>query len=101
LILPLYRAQNFRGVVVGCIPWSGMESLLHSDDVRSGRTIDATKVRYQKVYNFLSDCGIAPKLLEEFSQAVFLGVAWNRYCMQTTSVGAYHQRDQSIGSTGL
>jgi hypothetical protein len=52
-----------------------MESLLHSDDVRSGRTTDATKVRYQKVYNFLSDCGIAPKLLEEFSQAVFLGVA--------------------------
>jgi hypothetical protein len=28
------RAQIFRGLSVGCFPWSCMESLLHADDVR-------------------------------------------------------------------
>jgi len=38
-----------------------MESLLHADDVRSGRTTDTTTVPAEKVHNFLSDRWIAPK----------------------------------------
>jgi hypothetical protein len=48
----LYRAQNFRGVSVGFIPWSSIESLHHADDVRSGRTTDATTVPAEKDNNF-------------------------------------------------
>ena len=40
-----------------------MESLLHADDVRSGRTTEATKVLAEKVLNFYSDRWIAPKIL--------------------------------------
>jgi hypothetical protein len=43
-----------------------MKSLLHADEVRSGRTIDATKVPAKKVHNFWSDCWIALKFLKEF-----------------------------------
>jgi hypothetical protein len=43
-----------------------MESLLHADDVRSGRTTDATRVPAEKVHNFLTDRLIALKCLKEF-----------------------------------
>jgi len=46
------RAQIFRGVSIGCFPWSSMESLLHPDDVRSGRTTAATAVPAEKVHGF-------------------------------------------------
>jgi hypothetical protein len=42
----------FRGVSVGYFPWSRVETLLHADDVRSGRTTDATKVPSKKIHNF-------------------------------------------------
>jgi len=48
----LDRAQKFKGVSVAYFPWSSMESLLHADDVRSGRTTDTTKVPVEKVHNF-------------------------------------------------
>jgi len=48
----LDRSQIFRVVSVGCFPCSSVESLLHADDVRSGRTNGATEVPAQKVYNF-------------------------------------------------
>jgi hypothetical protein len=44
LILPLDRAQSFRELSGGCFLWSSMESLLHADVVRSGRTTDSTAV---------------------------------------------------------
>jgi len=62
----LDRAQIFKGVSVGCFPWSSMESLLHADKVRSGRTTDATTVPTEMVYNFWSDRWIALKFLEKF-----------------------------------
>jgi hypothetical protein len=43
-----------------------MESLLHADEVCSGRTTDATTVPAKKVHNFCSDRWIAPKFLKEF-----------------------------------
>jgi len=43
-----------------------MESLLHSNEVRSGRTTDATKVPAENVRNFWYDRWIVPKFLEEF-----------------------------------
>ena len=66
LIRLLDRAESFRGLSGGCFAWSSMESLLHADDVRFGRTTNTTRVPAQKVYNFLSDRWIAPKYLEEF-----------------------------------
>jgi hypothetical protein len=56
-----------------------MESLVQAEGIRSGRTIDATKVSAEKVHNFFFHRWIAPKFLEEFQLAVFLGVAWNPY----------------------
>jgi hypothetical protein len=52
LIRSLDRAQIFRGVSVGCFPWSSVESLLHADDVRSSRPTDATAVPAEKVHKF-------------------------------------------------
>jgi len=43
-----------------------MESLLHADDVRSGRTTDSTAVPAEKVRKFRSDRCIALKFLKEF-----------------------------------
>jgi hypothetical protein len=63
-----------------------MESLLRSDDVRSSRTTETTKVPAEKVHKFLSNRWITPKFLEEFSKAVFLGVAWTPNSTPTMSV---------------
>jgi hypothetical protein len=63
-----------------------MQSLLHNNDVRSGRTTDATKVPAEKVYNFCSDRLIAPKFLDEFQLAVLFGVAWKPYSSAMMSV---------------
>ena len=78
-----------------------MESLEHADNVRSGRTTDASKVPLQKVHNFWTDRWIVLKFLEEFPYAVFHWVAWNCKCKPTTSVGAFHRHDQNTGSKGL
>jgi hypothetical protein len=48
----LYCAQIFKGVSGGSFPWSSVESLLHADDVCSGRTTDANRVPAEKVHNF-------------------------------------------------
>jgi hypothetical protein len=72
LIRPLDCAQIFRGVSVGCIPWSSMESLVHADDVRSGRTTDATKVPAEKVHNFVLTVGSRPNCYRSFSGFVSL-----------------------------
>jgi protein tyrosine phosphatase len=91
------RAKIFRRVFVCCFPWSSVETLLLGDDVRSGRTTDTTIIPAEKVHKFWSDCWIAPKFLEEFQLAVFLGVARKLYSSATMSVGSYHQHDQSTG----
>jgi hypothetical protein len=52
LIQPLDRAQFFGGVSIGCFPWSSVDSVLHTDDVRSGRTIDGTTVPPEKFHKF-------------------------------------------------
>jgi hypothetical protein len=99
--LPLYHAQIFGVVFVGCFPWSSMDSLLHVDEVRSGQSTDTTTVPTKKIHNFWTDRRIALKFLEEFPYGVFLWVAWNRYFTLTMSVGAFHRNDQSTGSKSL
>jgi hypothetical protein len=43
-----------------------MESLLHAEEVRSGRTTNGTKVLAKKGHNFWSDRWISPKYFKEF-----------------------------------
>ena len=45
------RAQIFRGVSIGCFPWSSMDFLLHANDVRSGPTTDSSRILAEKVHN--------------------------------------------------
>ena len=59
-------APKFLRVSGGSFPWSSVESLLHVNDVRSGRTTNATTVPAERVHNFWSDCWIELKFLEEF-----------------------------------
>jgi len=44
-----------------------MESLVHADDVRSGRTADATNVPAEKVHNFVPTVGSHPNCYRSFS----------------------------------
>jgi len=48
-----------------------MQSLLHDEDVWLGQI----RIMAHKSHNFLSDCWIALKFLQEFPGAVFLGAA--------------------------
>ena len=41
----------FSRVFGGCFNWSSVESVLHDDDVQSGRTTDTIRVPDQKVHN--------------------------------------------------
>ena len=52
----------FPRVFEGCFTWSSVESVLHDDDVRSGRTTDTIRVPDQKVHNYRSDRWISLKL---------------------------------------
>ena len=40
----------FPRVSGGCFTWSSVESVLHDDDVRSGRTTDPIRVPDQKIH---------------------------------------------------
>ena len=51
----------FPQVSRGCFTWSSVESVLHDDDVRSGRSTDTIRVPDQKVHNYRSDRWIALK----------------------------------------
>ena len=42
----------FPRVFEGSFTWSSMESVLHDDDVRSGRNTDPIRVPDQKVHNY-------------------------------------------------
>ena len=42
----------FQRVSEGSFTWSSVESVLHDDDVRSGRTTDPIRVPDQKVHNY-------------------------------------------------
>ena len=46
----------------GSFTWSSVESVLHDDDVRSGRTTDTIGVLDPKVHNYRSDRWIALKI---------------------------------------
>ena len=52
-----------------------MKSLRDVDGVWSGQTTDQTRVPAQDVYNSWSDRWIVLRFLQEFSEAVFLGIA--------------------------
>ena len=52
----------FPRVSGGCFTWSSVESVLHDDDVRSGRNADTIRVPDQKVHIYRSDRWIALKL---------------------------------------
>jgi len=51
----------------------------------SVRVVPLTRPKYH-LQRAISDCCIASKFLEEFPQAVFLGVAWNPYSTPMMSV---------------
>ena len=61
----------FARVSGGCFTWSSVESVLHDDDVRSGRTTDTIRVPDQKVHNYRSDRWIALKLFPRVSGGCF------------------------------
>ena len=75
----------FPRVSVGCFTLSIVESVLHDDDVRSGRTTDTIQVPDLKVHNYRSDSWIALKLFPRVFGTVLYGVAWNRYYTTTMS----------------
>ena len=54
----LFRSR----VSEGSFTWSSVESVLHDDDVRSGRNTDTIRVPDQKAHNYRSDRWIALKL---------------------------------------
>ena len=61
----------FSGVSEGCFTWSSVESVLCSDDVRSGNSNDMTRVSAQKVHNYRSDRWIALKIFSGVSGGCF------------------------------
>ena len=63
--------KMFLRVSGGCLTWSSVESVLHGDDVRSGRTTDTIRVPDQKVHNYRSDRWIALKLFPRVSAGGF------------------------------
>ena len=69
-------------------------SLLDGTNVLSGQTTDQTRVRAQQVHNTWSDCWIVVKLLEEFLEAVFLGVAMESL-LNAPSVSSGQTTDQT------
>ena len=63
--------KKFSSVSKGCFTWSSVQSVLHSDDVRSGNSLNTTIVPAQKVYNYRSDRSIALKNFTGFSGGCF------------------------------
>ena len=61
----------FTRLSAGCFTWSSVESVLHDDDVRSGRTTDTIRVPDQKVHNYRSERWIALKLFPRVSGGSF------------------------------
>ena len=57
----------FSRVFGGCLNWSSVESVLHDDDVQTGRTTDTIRVPDQKVHNYRSNHWIALKLFSRVS----------------------------------
>ena len=62
--------KRFSGVSGGCFTWSSVESVHHSDDVRSGNSTDPTRVPAQKAPNYRSERSIALNFFQEFPEAV-------------------------------
>ena len=65
----------FPRVSGGCFTWSSVKSVLHDDDVRSGRNTGTIRVPDQKVHNYRSDRWIALKLFPRVSGGSF---TWTR-----------------------
>ena len=61
----------FPRVFGGCFTWSSVLSVLHDDDVRSGRTTDPITIPDQKVHNYRSDRWIPLKLFPRVSGGSF------------------------------
>ena len=61
----------FSGVSRGCLTWSSLDSILLSDDVRSGNSTDSTRVPAQKVHKYRSDRWIALKSFSGVSGGFF------------------------------
>ncbi|KAG6758738.1 hypothetical protein POTOM_035195 [Populus tomentosa] len=80
-----HQSTGTKGVSGGCFTYSSVESLTHSDDVRSGRTTDMTRVPAQK----------------EFPEAVLHGGGWIGYSTLTTYGRQQHRHHQSTGTKGV
>ncbi|KAJ6898042.1 hypothetical protein NC652_024769 [Populus alba x Populus x berolinensis] len=65
----------FSGVSRGYFTWSNVKSILHADDVRSGRTAVTTAIPVQKVHNYRSNRRIALKSFSGVSGGSF---TWTR-----------------------
>ena len=59
-----------------------------------GHSTETTRVSTQKVRNYRSDRLIGLKFFHEFPEAVFYGVAWNRYGLPMSS-GRGHSTDMT------
>ena len=82
----------FAGVSGGCFTWRSVESVLHDDDVRSGRTTDTIRVPDLKVHNYRSDHWIALKLFPRVSGGCFTWSSVESVCHADDAVRSVHTR---------
>jgi len=66
-----FLQEFLKAVFLGVV----MKLLLNAPRVWSGQTTDQTRVLAQNVHNYWSDRWIVLKFLQEFPEAVFLGIA--------------------------
>ena len=61
----------FSRVFRGCLTWSSADSILHSDDVRSGNSNDPSRELAQKVHKYRSDRWISLKSFSRVYEGCF------------------------------
>ena len=83
--------HEFLEAISDGVTWNRYDMLTASG---WGHSTDTAREPGQKVHNYRSDCWIALKLIPEFPEAVFDGVAWNRYDTVTSS-GQGHSTDNA------
>ena len=74
--------QEFLEVVFDGVAWNGYDTATASG---RGHSTDSAREPGQMVHNDRSDRWIATKFFHEFPEAVFDGLAWNRYETPTAS----------------
>ena len=83
--------HEFPEAVVEGVEWNRYVTATTSD---RGHSTDCAREPCQKVHNYTSDYWIALNVLQEFLEAVFDGVAWNRYDTLMVS-GRGHSSDDA------